>query len=1032
MPGKTARRVKQPKVKLPNARGNCSQDSGDESGGITQSEIPSRHSKPRLSEDNKKTNLNYLMLKDLTPILEKSQCEDAEIDRLLEKAEDVYKNGDKKIFAQVLWRMMIVPFGEKNKFDSVERTVNFFHSLITKLSQSEVTPAENSDMSTLESNLPKDSLSHRILRLCEKFHDESRPQVRIRIVQTIVKICESCQTMDEIDSNLKKKITSVLLLRLKDKNSVVRCEAAKGLCYFQGGQGCPVTSEMMKFIRVDQRPEVRQALVLSIVLDSDDYGDFIDRVTDLRPEVRRACIHQIREISLNSITPTEREKIVNCGLSDTSVSVRSETVKLLRHWFKVCGENPLTLLHKFDVYNNSKLCTKIFNVLFEEANDENWDVLDSNLREDKFVPLDQISEAKFFLWWYLFYKFSSKPYYAEKLFPTISAISSYCKSVIEKLETEHFDEDECMKIISLFLKIVLLIPVEEGGRVELDKMARTVFKFEFLSVYHMRELVLMIHKAHPNGCDDILLEIIRDLLESSNSRMQIGDRAPQLNFDDEFRKTKLKVSEILHKKYRLQKEKEELIKKTDYLEVHKIQKLIEAVEEELAFAKEELHKVENAANVYALDSEEPPQTQIEYSSDSLSFAFSAFFVHLKLVPKISHYVLNFYHAEVVKCIFREEEGLRLQVLQIMTQVGFFTLEEAVHAMIACLQAVLNETGDVKSVALQSIFDLVLKYGLNSFEDPKILAVFSEGSDVLDEAQTVEKLLTDLLTSFFKANNDVITFHIAIVGMLKLLIMGRHKATKIVATLLTFWANSANEGTKMYHDIGAGLSVYVQQSSERAETVARALVPSVSKVVNASYCSSLRKVDPEKLMGFITMQTDQKKLLNLSNPHIPHQIIAFDVLEEIRKRPSCPDNVYFVKALKGLSLRGISGEKLVQLKSLLKNAIKDVLRSIKLSLDAFGRYLDELDPEIKALSQMSDPGSSSSDYDPEDNDETDMFQSALTTETLNDDVTMKSVGNETSDKTVIRNTSSDEKTIIDDNSSSSSNSDFQNESCRGTK
>ena len=38
------------------------------------------------------------------------------------------------------------------------------------------------------------------------------------------------------------------------------------------------------------------------------------------------------------------------------------------------------------------------------------------------------------------------------------------RRLIEKLETEHFDEDERQRIMGLFLKIVLFIPAEEGGR----------------------------------------------------------------------------------------------------------------------------------------------------------------------------------------------------------------------------------------------------------------------------------------------------------------------------------------------------------------------------------------------------------------------------------------------------------------------------------------------------------------------------------------------------------------------------------------
>ena len=112
--------------------------------------------------------------------------------------------------------------------------------------------------------------------------------------------------------------------------------------------------------------------------------------------------------------------------------------------------------------------------------------------------------------------------------------------------------------------------------------------------------------------------------------------------------------------------------------------------------------------------------------------------------------------------------------------------------------------------------------------------------------------------------------------------------------------------------------------------------------------------------------------------MPHEIIAIDVLDEIRKRPMCADNVVFVKALKGLSLQGIARESLTELKGKLKHVMKDELRTVRQSLAAFGKYLDELDPEIKTMAQMSDPETASSSSEAEDHDKTDMFHSMNST------------------------------------------------------
>ena len=76
----------------------------------------------------------------------------------------------------------------------------------------------------------------------------------------------------------------------------------------------------------------------------------------------------------------------------------------------------------------------------------------------------------------------------------------------------------------------------------LDKLVREFFKFENKSVFHMKFLVCLVHKAHPNGCDEILLEIIRDMMEATTITNSTIENAPnQLNREDEIRALKLKV-----------------------------------------------------------------------------------------------------------------------------------------------------------------------------------------------------------------------------------------------------------------------------------------------------------------------------------------------------------------------------------------------------------------------------------------------------------------------------------------------------------
>ena len=84
---------------------------------------------------------------------------------------------DKKVFVDVLWRMMIVPSQFKEKLENIERVMKFCHQLVASIVRMEHQEAtgERMEMGTDEndsthdtSHIRKQLFSHRILKFCEK------------------------------------------------------------------------------------------------------------------------------------------------------------------------------------------------------------------------------------------------------------------------------------------------------------------------------------------------------------------------------------------------------------------------------------------------------------------------------------------------------------------------------------------------------------------------------------------------------------------------------------------------------------------------------------------------------------------------------------------------------------------------------------------------------------------------------------------------------------------------------------------------
>ena len=117
--------------------------------------------------------------------------------------------------------------------------------------------------------------------------------IRLRACQMVLRIIVGTIESDKLvsDSTLKK-MTDMLLPRLKDKVPGVRVLAVKALGNLQS-EGDGITEEILRLLQRDSSKEVRIAAVDCICLSKTTLPLVIARVKDVKPEVRIAVYNRL-------------------------------------------------------------------------------------------------------------------------------------------------------------------------------------------------------------------------------------------------------------------------------------------------------------------------------------------------------------------------------------------------------------------------------------------------------------------------------------------------------------------------------------------------------------------------------------------------------------------------------------------------------------------------------------------------------------------------------------------------------------------
>ena len=177
----------------------------------------------------------------------------------------------------------------------------------------------------------------------------------------------------ELDDATFAAIEACLLERLCDRAPQVRAFACSAVLRLQtpsdDGAEHALTTELRRMLREDPSKEVRLAAVRSIALSKATLPVVLERVKDVREEVRLAAVERLAaEADVRALAPAQRAALAEGVLRDRSDKVRGAGVQLLLfRWLPRLKYSLERLLALMDPLSNAKACATVLHALFRFA-----------------------------------------------------------------------------------------------------------------------------------------------------------------------------------------------------------------------------------------------------------------------------------------------------------------------------------------------------------------------------------------------------------------------------------------------------------------------------------------------------------------------------------------------------------------------------------------------------------------------------------------------------------------------------------------
>ncbi|THH31051.1 hypothetical protein EUX98_g3136 [Antrodiella citrinella] len=264
-----------------------------------------------------------------------------------------------------------------------DRIVKFTGNYVKFIVEKDVDERKERPTDEEEEDTTASRFNTRLLRFLLKGCVAKDKNVRYRVLQIVA---EMISHLGQIDEDLFELLRSILLERLRDKESVVRVQAAISLCKISVADDPDASPSiahlLIDSLQYDTSPDVRRAVLVTIPPGGNTTEAILTRTRDVDATVRRSVYgvalnpdapgkddakpeNNIGATHPRTLTISQRELIVRNGLGDREEMVKAAATKLLTSWMDIVREheddpkdvedesNVTAFLRLFDLFQTS-------------------------------------------------------------------------------------------------------------------------------------------------------------------------------------------------------------------------------------------------------------------------------------------------------------------------------------------------------------------------------------------------------------------------------------------------------------------------------------------------------------------------------------------------------------------------------------------------------------------------------------------------------------------------------------------------------
>ncbi|XP_031571204.1 condensin complex subunit 3-like [Actinia tenebrosa] len=866
---------------------------------------------------------------------------------------------------------------------AVERIAEFVAKYSTAKIYYEKAPEKGDNISDDEDDSDSEP-TNPFLQFMFKFlldcHDAKDKGVRFRSCQLINKLLNNMDDDASIDDDIADGILTSMLKRLKDKIPAIRIQAVYALSRLQDPRDddCPVLSSYMQMMTTDSSADVRKAVLMNIALTRRSLTPVIGRTHDITEAVRKVAYRIIGEkVKIQSLSIALRVQLLQDGLNDRSSVIQEVCIKcILQGWLKSLDGNVVSLLKCLDIENSVDTAEIAVKALLKGMMKEDLQDQISSLKSDTnqsgpiSIPYDQLDCETAFYWRCLGEHIKSLGVEGEDLLdlllPEVSVFCQYVQGYTEKEYSSipEINEGQAMPQTFVAQQLLLLMGVvdlsDEVGRKRLGQLIHDLLVSPFI----------------PESLVEVLLSRNNEVQEEEEARIQelvevIADvRQPIVMVEstlsqEEERKKELQLATIKVKLMELNDELENCVNNQDFSKAAELKQQITEIEE----SRNAINESSASVSMAVREEKDDPVTLLK------CLTIACQMLQITTRNGLNPTLMTLIETLIIPGVQNEDPKVRNAAIKSLGLCALLSCEFARKHLVLFLQVAQLDLEMVQVTALQVVFDLLLKFGLEAFklnpnkdflEEEKLI---SEKEDKNNEEQeqeggeqkedgdvenstpdnTATSVLTILTGLLESESNDLRNG--AAEGLAKLLLSGRVLSAKLLSRLILLWYNpTTEEDGSLRHCIGVFLPVFAFASRTNQELVEDAFLPILKTLFSAPSSSPLASINSNNVAELLIELTNSK-YLNKNNTTgqstategCSHVSLALKVANEVLSDPQAPGTRVLCKVLTSLDLNGCDQTSIKDLK-VLAYKLYDVVEesaSTKL-LDKFQKNLDHMD------------------------------------------------------------------------------------------